>query len=194
MTRLIGETVTSLRKSRGMSQSVLAERMTSHGQDWSQSTVAKLENNRRESVTAQELLALALVLGVPPVMLMADPRRDEQVPVAEDMAVAPWPALLWMTGYANPPGPPEPTYTAASELIQCGHEVVEIFDALGRVERPWPDEEEAQRRNDRRHAGLLGRLQTVLARIKELGAESPNLPEYVLKRAAELDVELPGQG
>lgn len=44
--------------------------MTTRGVGWSRVSVEKLENGRRGAITAQELVALADVLGVSPISLL----------------------------------------------------------------------------------------------------------------------------
>lgn len=72
--------------------------MNEQGIPWNRTTVAKLETGRRESISVRELLALAVVLDVPPVWLLADPKQDGLVAIAEGLEVEPWSALLWLTG------------------------------------------------------------------------------------------------
>lgn len=76
----------------------LATAMNGQGIPWNRTTVAKLETGRRESITVQELLALARVLEVPPVWLLVDAKAGTPVPIAEGVEVDPWAALLWLTG------------------------------------------------------------------------------------------------
>jgi transcriptional regulator with XRE-family HTH domain len=54
----------------------LAQKLQGVGLTWQRSTVAKLENGHRETITVDELLALARVLDVAPVNLLV-PLEDE---------------------------------------------------------------------------------------------------------------------
>lgn len=65
-----------LRDAVGWSQSELAERMCEHRQSWVRSTVAKIEAGTRQ-VTIDELVTLAVVLGVPLASLITPPMREE---------------------------------------------------------------------------------------------------------------------
>src|SRR5580704_7701907 len=68
ITRLIAGRVREIRQQQRLSGASLGAAVRDLGlQGWVDSTVGKLETSRRESVTVRELLALAVVLGVPPV-------------------------------------------------------------------------------------------------------------------------------
>jgi len=181
--------------------------------NWSRSTVVKLENNKRESLSVADLLALALVLGVPPVSLLADPRRTEPVPVAEGVEVSAWEAVLWMIGSGTIGRgiASHPRSSTAMDLIWCGRVVAEVAGLVERMPVEMIDQwrtrgvshlqvtdgverEDVTRRTvDDLHRQSLEEMRVALERIEELGAPLPQVSEKVRKRAAELDVELPGQ-
>jgi transcriptional regulator with XRE-family HTH domain len=79
-TRLVGERVAQIRKSRGMTQDGLAEAMREVGIDFERVVVAKLEKGLRPFVKLDELLALCLVLGVSPVDLLLPADLDDNQP------------------------------------------------------------------------------------------------------------------
>lgn len=192
ITRLIGQRVAALRGAGGMTQGELGERMAGLRSGWSRSTVVKLENNKRESLSVGDLLCLAIALDVPPVVLVADPRTPGAVPVAEGLEVDQWEALLWMIGagtidIANSGR----TFTAAAWLIHAGIGVAEALAELRKVDR-GVDAKRAQTRTDDRHRSALEAMHTALIRISAQGAPIPNLPPWVYDRAAELGVDLPG--
>jgi transcriptional regulator with XRE-family HTH domain len=72
----------------------LAKRMTELGIPWDRSIVANLENGRRNLVSVDELLALALVLGVAPNRLILGPEHDSEpvrlAPAVETTANRAW--------------------------------------------------------------------------------------------------------
>lgn len=70
-----------------MNQTQLGARMAELQPAWSRSTVVKLENNKRESISLQDWLALAHVLRVPPIWLLTDPKAGAPVPVVEGTEV-----------------------------------------------------------------------------------------------------------
>lgn len=204
ITRLLARRVAELRKASGMSQADLGERMAQLRSGWTRSTVAKLEKNLRESVSVGDLLALAQALDVPPVMLVADPRHVAEVPVADGAAVPAWEALMWLTGAKDLAGRRDsPTFTdgawyadqamaLGAALHQLEHEsrVTGTRDEQGNLTR---DPETVRRVVEERERLALERVRAVLERIERFGEHLPALPPAVVKRAAELGVDLPGQ-
>jgi transcriptional regulator with XRE-family HTH domain len=166
------------------------------GIQWNRTTVAKLETGRRESVSVQELLALALVLDVPPISLLADPSADELIPLADGIEVDPWSALLWMSGAGTLDAEPDHVqYHAAADLIYDGRLVAGMATELRRIPRVWgaETEEETQRRRDDLDRSHLEAMRNALNRIRARGVKPPQVGEHILKRAEELGVLLPGQ-
>lgn len=86
----------------GMSAEELAARMRHQGIPWRREVVANLETGRRDRLDVDELLALALVFGVPPITLLVDPAEEtsviavgsESVPATEVPATT---ALRWLS-------------------------------------------------------------------------------------------------
>lgn len=72
-TAAVAYRVRQLRERRGLTAQELADLMNGQGIAWKRSTVAKLENGNRESVTLQEWLTLAVVLNVAPLHLLVPP-------------------------------------------------------------------------------------------------------------------------
>ena len=143
----------------------------------------------------QELLALAWALDVPPVLLVADPRRDDPVPVVEGVELDPWSALLWMTGAGTVTGPPGRS-SVEMDLIAEGRVVSEMaYNLRKRVTRVTAGgtDEAMNRANDDLHWRYLETMRIALENIKEMGTTVPRVGPHVLKRAAELGVDLPGQ-
>lgn len=195
VTDVIAARVRALRQAQRLSGAALAERLNAYGIDWNRTTVAKLETGRRESLTVAELLALALVLGVPPVLLIADPRSDALIPVAEGVTSNPWRALWWLTGWTTL-GPEEgtPTQPDAAALVRKIREVAttvrDIVDAETLARRQRPREP-----LDTLSAGLVRSLETALTDLIALGvATLPTLPPEVLDVAERAAVKLPELG
>lgn len=69
--RVIASAVKQLRDDRGWSAQRLGQELKAIGLSWDRSIVANFENGRRAYVTVEELLALAVVLGVTPADLLA---------------------------------------------------------------------------------------------------------------------------
>lgn len=124
-TEVIARRVKELRKSRGLSGTALAERMTAIGVRWDRSIVANLENGRRSTVSVTELLGLAVVLDVAPVHLLVptwpsprwaeeggsrpeddpnEPNDDAPYRVTPTLAVPCWRARQFVRGVRPLPG------------------------------------------------------------------------------------------
>lgn len=202
ITAVIAERVRELRESAGMNQAALAEKMNEQGVPWKRATVVNLEKRAstsrgagsggRDSVSVQELLALALVLNVPPVLLIADPRQQEKlgdVPIAKDLSGDQWGVLLWMVGVADAPGGRH-----ARDDSQIVHAGIAVMEGLGELKRRVRtlSPEEGQERTDAAHREALLRVASAFAVIRRLGAEPPRLADHHLARAAELGVDLEG--
>lgn len=212
ITERIASRVRALREAAGWTQADLASALNEYGLPWRRATVVNLEKRAgagrggvggRESVTVSELLALAAVLDVPPVMLLADPRSSDPVPLTDDPEgqMDPWVALLWIIGvgssgaYQPPAGAQSgrqlDNYKRDAWLVSAGIDLAEAVGVLERRERGMNEQDERDR-NDRRHREALESMRTPLIRMHAAGAAAPPLPDHVLRRAAELDVELPG--
>lgn len=201
ITLALAERVRHLRKAAGFSHSELAERVSQLGPAWSRSTAAKLENKRRESVTLQEFLALARVFDVPLPWLLVDPEAGTAVPIAKGVEVDPWTALLWLVGKEPLTDPPGPTWDTASRVIGQACQVATLVERFGQlrthretVAALLPDGRDADRaaEDERQERRILEDLTRPLRALVRLGFSPPSLPDELLKRAAELDVELPG--
>lgn len=92
---MVARRVRQLRDRYGMSAARLAEEMTRAGVPWQREIVANLENGRRDRLDVGELLALAVVLNVPPLALLVPPEA-ETVPVTPEVHAHPADVLLWL--------------------------------------------------------------------------------------------------
>lgn len=178
-----------------MSQTKLGERMAELGCEWSRTSVAKLEGGHRNSVSVQELLALAVVFDVAPVMLLADPRHGERVPIADGLDIDPWTALLWLMGFTTLTNG-EPTYQLADDLVYEGALLVDKIDALDTKVFFGQNilDERARKATAEMHVRALAALAAAMSNILAAGASLPRLPDFVLEMAKEHGINLPGQG
>ena len=202
ITAVVARRVRTLRQAQNLSGGKLAQRLNDLGLPWNRTSVAKFETLYRSSVTVEELLALAVALRVPPVMLLADPRDAELVPVADGLDMPPWAALLWMLGRlrVNMPGVEQPdaggVYLSATEIIHAGWEITEATFELSRVTSLGPEAapselDEAERSDATRHRAALRRIRAALGRLDASGTEPPPLEPFVRQRADELGISLP---
>lgn len=207
ITAALGRRLTELRQAAGIrSQAELGKRMTDHGVPWSRVSVEKLENGRRGSITVQELLALALVLEVPPVMLLADPHHVAEVPLSDQQTVSAWDALGWLTGAKwLDPARREPAGFTNSWMLVALLRMAEALDLLARAPRMTGtrtedgrltmDPDEVREITEKRERGALETIRAVLQTIADQPEKLavPEVPEFALRRAAELGVDLPSQ-
>ena len=103
-TQVVAARVREIRERRRLTGTQLAERMTKAGLKWDRATVAKLETGRRQSLTLEEVLALAAVLNVAPVHLLIPLDSDQEpYPVTATTAASARIVREWIRGrYALP--------------------------------------------------------------------------------------------
>ena len=203
ITRLVASRVRALRTERGMSGAALGAAVHALGlHSWVASTVGKLETMRREALTIRELIALAVALGVPLPWLLVDPEAGTAVPITKGVEVDPWTALLWLVGKEPLTDPPGPTWDTASRVIGQACQAATLAERFGqvRVHRETvaallPDGQDADRaqEDEQQERRALEDLSRPLRALVRLGFSPPSLPDELVKRAVELDVELPGQ-
>jgi hypothetical protein len=71
--------------------------MAKAGVDWTQEGVEQFEEGRRDHLDIQELLAIAIVLSVPPIALLVD-STTETMPLTSKVKVPTAYGLLWLVG------------------------------------------------------------------------------------------------
>lgn len=188
-----------------MNQAAFGERMRQLRPTWSRSSVVKLENYNRESLSVADLLALARALNVPPIALIADPRHVSEVPVVEGESLPVWDALYWLIGRTREVSRYEMS-ADARDIEDLVVHALEVLSLCVKLDRPdeWevdpespPETDEDIERHERRERGRvrgwLRRLRHELNEIERLGAPAPPLPEYVLRLAREHEIQLPGK-
>lgn len=173
------------------------------GTGWSRTTVAKLEAGRRGSVSVGELLALAVVFGLPPIWLLVDPESSTAVPVAAGVELDPWTALLWMIGKRPLSDPPAPGWDRPALVLERLYALVAGVDEYRRHQRVVADLRARDRQDDYLARQLEDQadverylLESIAKPLRELdgwGMPVPPVPPDVAKHAAEHGVELPGQ-
>lgn len=201
ITAAVAARVRALRTAADMSGGKLAAKLEDLGVAWNRTTLAKFETGARRSISVEELLALSLALGVPPAMLLADPRAVAEVPLAEDVTVPAWDALRWMVGREAlhvvdvSTAAADRNYSDAMAVIHAGWEIAEATLELTNREVRWAGSDEltlgeADRRDAARHRAALVRINASLSRLRSIGAPEPPLDPSVLARAKELDQPL----
>ena len=201
ITRQIASRVVELRKRRGWNQDDLATRMLKLRKGWSRSTVVKFEGFKRKDLSVADLMALAIVLNVPPTMLIADPNQDEPVPMGDDGRDRPsWDVLLWMLGrkeirFEDVDAAPYERYKNNFDILWAGWEISEATFALstpaattylgyGAKEVAEMAEEDEKKKD----VAAIRRLDYALNILEQRGIPAPPLSPRILKRADELDM------
>jgi transcriptional regulator with XRE-family HTH domain len=179
---LIGENVRAIRKARRLSTQKLSELCTGVGYAVPRNTIVNLETGRKESLSVQELVAIALALDTPPVMLLYSLDRDVEIAPGEPRN--PFHAVEWFSGRWSA--------AAASELtdsdrlvaphLQILRDYVEradqarqsaaIIDAVAGDPQAAGIRTEAQERLD----WLMGQMSKLRGVLREEGIQPPELP------------------
>ncbi len=90
--------VRTYRLRRNWSARELAERCQAAGLKWNREIVSNLERGKRNIVSIDELLILAYVLGVPPVMMFIPLGDAPAVRITPDVVTDTWSATKWVRG------------------------------------------------------------------------------------------------
>lgn len=98
-TQVVARRVAALRARRGLSAQKLADRCANYGMpELNRSVLTNLENNRRQAVTVDELLTLALALGVAPLHLLIPTDDGSRVAITPNSDVDAAYARQWVVG------------------------------------------------------------------------------------------------
>lgn len=109
---VVAEQVAQLRKLSGLTREQVAARCADLGRPaLTFGVLGSIETGRpdangqrRREVTVDELVVLAKVLGVPPVLLVCPVGHVRSIEVLPGVDISPWPAAQWFTGEAPWPG------------------------------------------------------------------------------------------
>lgn len=153
-TATIAKRVREVRARRGWTAEDLAEKLAEQGVNWERSTVAKLENGKRQNVTLTEWLALAAVLNVAPVHLLLPIEEGEDAYQVTPTRVERVEQVRgWVRGFWPLPG---------SNVIQHQGEMPE--EEQGRIHLP-PTRDRADRING--IEASIHQLSTALQHLRE---------------------------
>jgi transcriptional regulator with XRE-family HTH domain len=97
-TRVIAQEIRRYRQERGVSAQQLSDACAERGLEISRSTIADLENGRRESISVAELIVVAACLQVSPIMLMLPVLREETIEMLPGRTMFTWQAGKWIRG------------------------------------------------------------------------------------------------
>lgn len=100
---VVASQVKRYRKARGMSAQQVADACSALGYPLQRSVLANFESGRRATVTVAELLVLAKVLGVAPILLIYPLGTEPTTEALPGEHRRVWDALKWFTGSASFP-------------------------------------------------------------------------------------------
>lgn len=138
----IGQRVAYFRKKRGMTAQQLSdELMARFGFELKRTALGNLENGLRRGVSIAEVLVIANVLAVPPLLLIV-PVGDESFEMLPGVSVDPWYAATCITGEAEPTmwlgGPDDvPNLGKIVELSRRHAEILGIYRRHDAVLAEW---------------------------------------------------------
>jgi transcriptional regulator with XRE-family HTH domain len=147
---LAGERVKEIRKRRGWTAAQLAARLAAVGADQlTEAALANIETGRRRNgqrrrdVTIDEILALAYVLNVPPVLLFTPVGTEDTLAITPAIDMTAWDALPWVSGQRPPPasatGEQRREWHAMAQPITAYRDLDSSLDVLERS-GPAPDQ------------------------------------------------------
>ncbi|MET3769434.1 transcriptional regulator with XRE-family HTH domain [Marisediminicola sp. UYEF4] len=99
LTASVGAQIRTMRRAQDLSAQALADRTAALGHEVKRSVIADMENGRRPTVAASDLLILAAALGVPPIALLIQPAATNgPIEVLPGVTESPWEAYDWIVG------------------------------------------------------------------------------------------------
>jgi transcriptional regulator with XRE-family HTH domain len=117
LTRSVGSRVAQFRKQRGLTAQQLSVQLRDRlGVDLKRTVIGNLESGYRRTITYAEILALAHVLNVPPLLLMVPVGTDDFQPLP-GVTEEPWESAMWITGEGLPPALDDPTPEMADQYL-----------------------------------------------------------------------------
>jgi transcriptional regulator with XRE-family HTH domain len=178
LAKSVGNRVAQFRKQRGLTAQQLSEQLRDRlGLDLKRTVIGNLESGYRHTISYAEILALAYVLEVPPLLLMVPIGTDDFQPLP-GVSEEPWESAMWITGEGLPLACEDPTPEMIDRYL--GHmDYLRLYrqhtDFIGQWTRALhlPDPAVA-----RAHMHEVEKaIALVRASIRERGGVPPRLPE-----------------
>jgi transcriptional regulator with XRE-family HTH domain len=118
LARSVGRRVAHFRAERGLTAQQLSDELLRRlGFTMKRTVIGNLESGVRSTIGIAEILALAYVLNVPPLLLIA-PIGADRMEVLPGMETDPWTAAHWISGDGDPPAVFTEVDDAAGALIR----------------------------------------------------------------------------
>lgn len=105
LVKVITEQLRRLRRERGWSARELGERCEAAGLAWDRNIVANVEHGRRSNFTVTELVTLAHVFNVPPLLLLCPQGFSSSIEFLPGHVATPWAIVHWFAGLDQFPRP-----------------------------------------------------------------------------------------
>lgn len=180
----VGARVQRYRKLRNLTaQQVSDLLMSSLGVDMKRTVLGGLESGARKAVALSEVLALAYVLGVPPLLLMTPLGGREEVEAVPGHDADPWDVARWITGEGPPPdGGADPAWRRNVDLLALYRDHSSKEDDWSRQARVDPTSRDGGParvdwdRIERRRAEIEDALRLIRRAIRGRGDLPPALP------------------
>lgn len=149
----VGRRVAHYRKKRGLTaQQVSNQLKTRLGIDMKRTVLGGLESGVRKSVSVAEVLALAYILDVPPLLLLYPIGADETSETVPGHVVGTWAAAKWFTGEA-----PFPAHWPEEEPQRIWTDF-EVDDEIAQPQLLYREHDELVARWRRRRGDLASRV------------------------------------
>ncbi|MFC5996257.1 helix-turn-helix domain-containing protein [Pseudonocardia hispaniensis] len=190
----VGQRVAYYRRERGLTAQQLSDELkTRLGVNMKRTVLGGLESGARKAVGLAEILAIAYVLGVPPLLLMTPLGERADIELLPGVDADPWDAAQWITGEGKPPsGSPDALWRRNADLLTLYREHT-AKEAEWRAQTRIPPDlspEEANRLFERaaaRRAEIEDALRYIRRSIRGRGDLPPALPPEL----AHLDADEP---
>lgn len=131
LTAGVGRRVAIHRKRARLTAGELSEQLAAMGIPMKRTVISNLELGYRRTVSLPEVLAIAYILRIPPLLLMVPLGQDEEFAVLPDSTVDTWTAARWITGEGDGAGwnRPDPDTTLMRLLRKHSAEPIEGFSS-----------------------------------------------------------------
>ncbi|MGX9922959.1 helix-turn-helix domain-containing protein [Streptomyces sp. NPDC002248] len=131
LTARIASALRSARTTAGMTMAGVAAACAERGhEEMTAQTIKNLETGRKTSLSVADLLVLADVVGVPPVLLLFPlDGTEEEVEVLPHRTASPWDGLAWFTGEGRHSAAPSGEHQEVLDLYRAHDDVLAAVEA-----------------------------------------------------------------
>lgn len=195
--QVLAQRVRTYRDAHGWTVAELAERCSAAGVPLDGSVIANLEDDLRAPVSVQELLTLAYVLSVPPVLLFLPVGEDYEIEITPGVAIPPDAAVRWVCGEAMVAGDTKPgIWQRFARPLHLYHQLDAAHAQRWNAENDLRRIRKAGRTAEQRagaisYADALANVATVLTAMVECGMTVPPVKDYTAQDMVKLGLSLP---